>query len=213
MATDYFSDQETFLTNHPLPTPAGTPYSSLSRRTSTHETPGSDVPSSPPPLPHDNSSSWDDAANDESISVLDPRRFTPTLHANLVSEILNLRRELDSKHRFIDDLETNLDTARSENDALAKQLSSSNKESKAVKRQLQHFETETLAALEEIAGERDKFKETNADLREKLAAAEKRQEAKMTTLPRCTTCGLAKKKSGQEKNEFWSDVFMCQRPA
>ncbi|KAI4945057.1 hypothetical protein J4E91_008033 [Alternaria rosae] len=174
MATDYFSDQETFLTNHPLPTPAGTPYSSLSRRASTHETPGSDIPSSPPPLLQDNSSSWDDAANDENISILDPRRFTPTLHANLVSEILNLRRELDSKHRFIDDLETNLDTARSENDSLAKQLSSSNKESKTVKRQLQHFETETLAALEEIAGERDKFKETNADLREKLAAAEKR---------------------------------------
>jgi hypothetical protein len=174
MSTDYFSDQENFLTNHPLPTPVGTPYSSLSRTASTYDTPGSDVPSSPPPLPPDNSSSWDDAANNENISILDPRRFTPTLHANLVSEILNLRRELDSKHRFIDDLETSLHTARTDNDSLAKQLSSSTKESKAVKRQLQHFETETLAALEEIAGERDKFKETNADLREKLAAAEKR---------------------------------------
>ncbi|KAL1794306.1 hypothetical protein ACET3X_007727 [Alternaria dauci] len=174
MSTDYFSDQEAFLTNHPLPTPVGTPYSSLSRTTSRYDTPGSDIPSSPPPFPPDHSFSSEDAANDENISVLDPRRFTPTLHANLVSEILNLRRELDSKHKFIDDLETSLHTARTDNDALAKQLSSSVKESKAAKRQLQHFETETLAALDEIAGERDKFKETNADLREKLAAAEKR---------------------------------------
>ena len=175
MSTDYFSDQETFLTNHPLPTPVGTPYSSLSRTTSRYDTtPGSDIPSSPPPFPPDHSFSSEDAANDENISVLDPRRFTPTLHANLVSEILNLRRELDSKHKFIDDLETSLHTARTDNDALAKQLSSTTKESKTAKRQLQHFETETLAALEEIAGERDKFKETNADLREKLAAAEKR---------------------------------------
>ncbi|KAG9186185.1 hypothetical protein G6011_02741 [Alternaria panax] len=174
MSTDYFSDQETFLTNHPLPTPVGTPYSSLSRTTSRYDTPGSDIPSSPPPFPPDHSFSSEDAANDENISVLDPRRFTPTLHANLVSEILNLRRELDSKHKFIDDLEISLHTARNDNDALAKQLSSSTKESKSAKRQLQHFETESLAALEEIAGERDKLKETNADLREKLAAAEKR---------------------------------------
>ena len=137
MSTDYFSDQETFLTNHPLPTPVGTPYSSLSRTTSRYDTtPGSDIPSSPPPFPPDHSFSSEDAANDENISVLDPRRFTPTLHANLVSEILNLRRELDSKHKFIDDLETSLHTARTDNDALAKQLSSTTKESKTAKRQL-----------------------------------------------------------------------------
>lgn len=174
MSTDYFSDQEAFSVNHPLPTPVGTPYDSLSRQTSRYDGPSSDITSSPPPLPPDPGFSSDDAANDERISILDPRRFTPTLHANLVSEILNLRRELDSKHRFIDDLETNLDTTRTDNESLAKQLASSNKEGKAVKRQLQHFENETLAALEEIAGERDKMKEANADLRQKLAAAEKR---------------------------------------
>ena len=174
MSTDYFSDQE-FTSNHPLPTPAGTPYSSLSRRNSKYDGPSSDVASSPPPLPPDPGfTSSDDFANDENISILDPRRFTPTLHANLVSEILNLRRELDSKHRFIDDLESNLHATRTDNDVLAKQLSASAKENKQVKRQLQHFENETLAALEEIADERDKTKAANADLREKLAAAEKR---------------------------------------
>jgi hypothetical protein len=174
MTTDYFSDQEVFTSNHPLPTPVGTPYHSLSRRTSRYEALGCEISSSPPPLPPDPCFSSDDAANDENISILDPRRFTPTLHANLVSEILNLRRELDSKHRFIDDLETNLHAVRIDNDSLVKQLSASTKEGKSVKRQLQHFEDETLAALEEIAGERDKTKEANADLREKLTVAERK---------------------------------------
>lgn len=174
MSTDYYSDSEAFAASRSLPTPAGTPYDSLSRRSSHHEIPVSDIGSSPPPMPPDRGFSSGDAANDENISILDPRRFTPTLHANLVSEILNLRRELDSKHRFIDDLEANLDSARSDNETLAKQLASSNKECKIAKRQLQHFENETLSALEEIAGERDKMKEANVDLRQKLAAAEKR---------------------------------------
>ncbi|KAF1848502.1 uncharacterized protein K460DRAFT_75833 [Cucurbitaria berberidis CBS 394.84] len=174
MANDYFSDQEDYITNQPLPSPAGTPYHSLSRRTSRYGTPASEIASSPAPLPPDPRNGPEDAANDENISILDPRRFTPTLHANLVSEILNLRRELDSKHRFIEDLETDLYTVRIENDSLSKQLSSSTKEGKAARRQLQHFENETLAAIEEIAGERDKTKEANADLREKLEAAEKK---------------------------------------
>ncbi|EUC32059.1 hypothetical protein COCCADRAFT_99657 [Bipolaris zeicola 26-R-13] len=174
MSTDYYSDSEAFAASRSLPTPAGTPYDSLSRRSSHHEIPVSDIGSSPPPMPPDRGFGSGDAANDENISILDPRRFTPTLHANLVSEILNLRRELDSKHRFIDDLEANLDAARSDNETLAKQLASSNKECKVAKRQLQHFENETLSALEEIAGERDKMKEANVDLRQKLAAAEKR---------------------------------------
>ncbi|KAL5120777.1 hypothetical protein ACEQ8H_001258 [Pleosporales sp. CAS-2024a] len=177
MATDYFSENEAFITNHPLPSPADTTYHSLSRRTSRYGTPVSDVPSSPAPFPPDAHISSEDTANDENISVLDPRRFTPTLHANLVSEILNLRRELDSKHKFIEDLETNLHTVRDDNDSLAKQLSSATKESRNAKRQLQHFEHETLAALEEIAGERDKMKDTNADLRVKLEAALKKSRS------------------------------------
>ncbi|KAL6710589.1 hypothetical protein ACN47E_008637 [Coniothyrium glycines] len=174
MAIDYFSENEAFITSQPLLSPAGTPYQSLSRRNSRFSTPSSEIPSSPAPLPPDPRNGHDDAANDENISILDPRRFTPTLHANLVSEILNLRRELDSKHKFIEDLEVNLHTVRTDNDSLSKQLSSSVKESKAAKRQLQHFETETLAALEEIASERDKSKATNVDLKEKLEAAQKK---------------------------------------
>jgi hypothetical protein len=174
MATDYFSENEAFITNQPLPSPVGTPYNSVSRRTSRYGTPISDMPSSPAPFPPDPRRNMEDSANDESISVLDPRRFTPTLQANLVSEILNLRRELDSKHKFIEDLETTLHATRDDNDSLAKQLSSAAKESRNAKRQLQHFENETLAALEEIAGERDKIKESNVDLKAKLETAHKK---------------------------------------
>lgn len=177
MSTDYFSDQEAFITGQPLPSPAGTPYTS-SQRNSNYDALDSEIASSPPPLPSNPyPETEDETANNESISILDPRRFTPTLHANLVSEILNLRRELDSKHRFIEDVESNLHTARTENDSLMKQLSSSAKDNRTAKRQLQHFENEMLAALEEIAGERDKLKDTNADLKSKLEAAEKRSRS------------------------------------
>ncbi|KAF2031101.1 hypothetical protein EK21DRAFT_111342 [Setomelanomma holmii] len=177
MATNYFSDNEAFISSHPLPSPAGTPYHSVSRRTSRYGTPVSDVRSSPLPLPPDPNMSTEDTANDENISILDPRRFTPTLHANLVSEILSLRRELDFKHRFIEDLETNLHATRGNNETLSQQLASASKDSRNAKRQLQHFETETLAALEEIAGERDKMKEANADLRVKLEATQKKSRS------------------------------------
>lgn len=179
MTTDYFSDQEAFTTSMPLPSPVGTPYTS-SRRNSDYDAPGSEITSSPPPLPSNRypyPETEDETANNEPISILDPRRFTPTLHANLVSEILNLRRELDSKHRFIEDVEANLHTARTENDSLVKQLSSTAKDNRTAKRQLQHFENEMLAALEEIAGERDKLKDANADLKSKLEMTEKRSRS------------------------------------
>ena len=169
MATDYFSENEAFIISQPLPSPAGTPY--MSRRTSRYGTPSNE---NAPPLPPNPFGVNEDAVNNESISILDPRRFTPTLHANLVSEILNLRRELDSKHKFIDDVEATLHTTRTENESLVKQLSSSTKEIRTVKRQFRDFEKEMLAALEEIAGERDQVKESNVDLKAKLEAADKK---------------------------------------
>ncbi|KAF2198386.1 hypothetical protein GQ43DRAFT_164034 [Delitschia confertaspora ATCC 74209] len=172
MATDYFQDHE-YVTNQALPSPAGTPYYSLSQRSSRYGTPGTGPSSSPPPRPlddHDGS----DFANDENISILDPRRFTPTLHASLVSEILSLRRELDSKHKFIEDLETSLEATRNDNDALASQLSATTKENRAVKRQLEQLENGTVSAIEELAGERDKVKETTADLKLKLESTQKK---------------------------------------
>ncbi|KAF2402579.1 hypothetical protein EJ06DRAFT_520530 [Trichodelitschia bisporula] len=193
MATsDYFGDLEAVGSGTALPSPVDTPYQtpmiSRSRRSSrpgTRSRAGSSSPpplpsSSPPPMPHsspgtnnDEYKNNDNDANDDSV-LCDPRRFTPTLHASLVSEILNLRRELDSKHKFIEDLEGNLQAARNEKEDIAEQLSNSDKDRRTLKRQFQQLEHGTLAALEEMAKDRDDTKESNVDLKAKLEAAQKR---------------------------------------
>src|SRR5215469_11010372 len=191
--TDYFADLEGFGTGPSLPSPSDTPYQtprpSMSRRSSRHGTASRGGSSSPPPMPSSSPAvpasspntmggseyqNPDDVANDESISILDPRRFTPTLHANLVSEILSLRRELDSKHKFIEDLESNLQSTKHEKEDLYEKLQNSDKDRRNLKRQFQQLEHGTLAALEELAKDRDSAKESNTDLRQKLEAAQKR---------------------------------------
>lgn len=136
--------------------------------------------SSPPPLPSDdrytkrrsNGSIHD--ATDESISPLDPRRFTPTLHASLVSEILSLRRDLEGKTKDIDQLENSLHTAQAENDSLSGSLAATSKETRSLKRQMQLLEGGTLNALNEIAQERDTAQSELTDLRKRFEQASKR---------------------------------------
>ncbi|KAF2417102.1 hypothetical protein EJ08DRAFT_703499 [Tothia fuscella] len=189
---DYFSDLGGFgsgqAQSSPSETPFHTPRPSMSRRSSRPSTSrgGSSSPppmpsSSPPPLPgsastsrHDDSFHSGMKMQDEDDILIDPRRFTPTLHNSLVSEILNLRRELDSKHKFIEDLESNLKNARDERDEIAKQFSHADKDRRAVRRQFQQLEHGTLAALEELAKDRDGAKESNVDLRTKLETAQKK---------------------------------------
>ncbi|KAF1985731.1 hypothetical protein K402DRAFT_99564 [Aulographum hederae CBS 113979] len=130
--------------------------------------------SPPPPLPEMPRKNSADVANDESISILDPRRFTPTLHASLVSEILSLRRELETKHKFIEDLEINLQNSKGDNDALNCKLSQSVKDQRSTKRQLQQIETGTLAALEEMAKDRDDTKKANIELKSKIETLEQK---------------------------------------
>ncbi|KAF2753794.1 hypothetical protein EJ05DRAFT_171847 [Pseudovirgaria hyperparasitica] len=176
---DYFSEQDVHHTPHAaLPTPSDTPYHTpvpSSRRSSRFGTP-SPLPlsSSPPPLPPDPASQATDPANDEKISILDPRRFTPTLHANLVSEILTLRRELDSKHRYIEGIETDLEAAKSENDALNQEISQRDKKNRSLKSQLKHFEDETMSALDQLAKEKEDITAANQELKTRLEASQKR---------------------------------------
>ncbi|CAI6334599.1 unnamed protein product [Periconia digitata] len=178
MANDYFSDNEAYITNQPLPSPSSTIYQSVSRRTSRYGTPLDDNGPLTAPLPPDPRDDQEEVEPPpvaaQNVSFLDPRRFTPTLHASLVSEILSLRRELDSKHKFIEDLETSFHGVRTENDALEKQLAASTKEARGAKRQLQQFENGTLSALEEIVGERDRIQEANTDLKAKLEGIQRK---------------------------------------
>ena len=172
-------------TNHSLPSPTDTPYrtpsSSRSRRSRTLDSISPE--SSPPPLPADDksvrrrSNESVDPATDENISPLDPRRFTPTLHASLVAEILSLRRDLEDKTKDIEHLEGDLHSTRQENESLAEQLATNAKESRALKRQMHLLEGGTLTALSDIASERDTAQTELADLRKRLEQSQKKARA------------------------------------
>lgn len=171
------------VAGHTLPTPTDTPQRTSSRRFS-HESPhvASSSPffsSSPPQSYHEDDSQIighqgnKNTRNDESKSALDPRRFTPTLHASLVSEILSLRREIGSQNNLVENLEENLHSARIENESLNNSLRSSAKESRSIKRQMQLLEGGTLSALGDLARERDEAFETLVDTRRRLEASQK----------------------------------------
>ncbi|KAL1866782.1 hypothetical protein Plec18167_008916 [Paecilomyces lecythidis] len=116
--------------------------------------------------------------NDGPLAALDPRRFTPTLHASLVSEILALRRELESKTKVIDALETSLDDSRTENEALNESLSKSSRETSSLKRQLQLLEGGSSSAVTELAKERDEALENISEVRKRLEQAQKKARSR-----------------------------------
>ncbi|KAK8206529.1 hypothetical protein M8818_004362 [Zalaria obscura] len=172
MTTDYFSDYQSFITSKSLPSPADTPYDTPnlgSRRSSRHRIPGRTSTSTPPPLPADVAD-----RQDGKQPAYDPKRFTPTLHASLVSEILNLRRELDSKHSFIDNLESSFHAVKEENDTLTNRLLEHNKQSRLNQRKLDHFEQGASDAIEELLEEKESQTAANEELRAKIDALNKK---------------------------------------
>ncbi|KIX01320.1 uncharacterized protein Z518_09045 [Rhinocladiella mackenziei CBS 650.93] len=172
--------------NYSLPSPTDTPYrtpsSSQSLRSRRYE--DMSPSSTPPPMPDDratkrrsNDSSQSNPALDENISPLDPRRFTPTLHASLVSEILSLRRDLENRTNDIEKLEISLHAAQTQNEVLNNNLLQANKETRSVKRQMQLLEGGTLSALNELAKERDEALNDLSDLRKRLEQSQKRAKS------------------------------------
>ncbi|KAF8862463.1 hypothetical protein BDZ45DRAFT_723288 [Acephala macrosclerotiorum] len=162
-----------------LPTPTDTPYrtpSRGSRRSSRQKSISPGPSSSPPPMPSGEKGRRDsrDVTNDESISILDPRRFTPTLHANLVSEILALRRDQEEKTKTIESLEGELHETRGEHEQFEATLVSTSKENRSLKRQLALLEGGTSSALSELARERDEAIDTHNETRKRLEAAQKK---------------------------------------
>ncbi|KAK4614100.1 Anucleate primary sterigmata protein A [Fulvia fulva] len=163
---DYFSEYNSFLGAKGLPSPADTPYETpaIIRSKRSSRVASSREHSITPPLPSDSTETPDKSK----YSSLDPRRFTPTLHASLVSEILNLRRELDSKNHLVENLETTLSTVKVENETLNGQLSESAREVRKAKRQVEQMEQGTFDAVEVLAQERDNAKAALDDLRSKF---------------------------------------------
>ncbi|KAE8348103.1 meiotic cell cortex C-terminal pleckstrin homology-domain-containing protein [Aspergillus coremiiformis] len=159
-----------------LPTPSTTPRKGSSMHSRRDSSPG---PSSSPPSPNqsfflDGDCDFQDTVYKDTLSPLDPRRFTPTLHASLVSEILSLRRDVENKTKAIDVLERTLDESRTEAEDLSERLSQSTKETRSLKHQLQLLEGGSSSALTELAKERDEALENISDVRKKLDLAQKR---------------------------------------
>ncbi|EEP76039.1 predicted protein [Uncinocarpus reesii 1704] len=181
MATDWEKERG-YLTQDPS-SPSDsfykTPPASISRR-SLHRRDSSPCPPSSPPLFPTGSRRDAESrnhvhlANDETISPLDPRRFTPTLHASLVSEILSLRRDLEGKTKEIDTLESSLETARVETESLQELVSRNAQETRSLKRQLQLLEGGSNLAMTELAKERDVALESTSDVRKRLEASQKK---------------------------------------
>lgn len=170
---DMLSSELPALVDAPFRTPSRS--SRRSRRSATPEISSSP----PPPMPSERTDrhskrSSRDVVVDESISILDPRRFTPTLHANLVSEILNLRRDQEEKLKFIEGLETTLHTTREEQESLQSALVRNAKESRSLKRQLALLEGGTSSALGELSRERDDAVEAITDTKKRLEVAQKK---------------------------------------
>ncbi|KAL4778512.1 meiotic cell cortex C-terminal pleckstrin homology-domain-containing protein [Aspergillus varians] len=167
-----------------FPTPSTTPKRPPSMHARADSSPG--PATSPVSLPNQISSpdGRSDFEYDDVISPLDPRRFTPTLHASLVSEILALRRDVESKSKAIDVLENSLDESRIENEELTERLSKHSKESRSLKHQLQLLEGGSSSALTELSKERDSALDGISEVRRKLEQTQKRARSREEELER-----------------------------
>lgn len=164
-----------------FPTPAETPTRSppgetsrswLGRRDSS-STQSSSPTSAPNQIPSVDRNS-DDVEDDTDFKPFDPRSFTPTLHASLVSEILNLRREVESKSKSIDILERSLDESRTESEDLGASLSQNTKDTRSLQHQLKLLEGGSSSALTELAKERDEALGNITDIRKKFEQTQKK---------------------------------------
>ncbi|KAL8870381.1 MAG: hypothetical protein Q9174_003564 [Haloplaca sp. 1 TL-2023] len=116
---------------------------------------------------HGRGDSQDNAGDDRGFAM-DAKRFTPNLHASLVSEILSLRRDIESKDRNLTSLEESLHNAKLDNGQLSATVTSQEREIKSAKKELQLLENGTLSALGDLAKERDDVAETLADVKKRL---------------------------------------------
>ncbi|KAH6697108.1 hypothetical protein F5X68DRAFT_2209 [Plectosphaerella plurivora] len=199
-----------------LPTPRDTPYrtpSSGSKRSRRSITPPgtNSSPSIQPAGGRASRRSSKDVAHDEGISVLDPRRFTPTLHANLVAEILNLRRDQEDKIKLIEGLEVSLHASREEQETVQKALAATSKESRSLKRQLQLLEGGSSSALGELARERDEAVDSITDTRKRLEAAQKKIRHQEQDSERIHEIWTQEKESWEEeKRKFERKVHVAE---
>lgn len=159
----------------PLPSSSDTPYQSPRGPTSTLSSFGSSMTLTPlTTSPSLNGQHSYKSTNNDSDTQYDPQQFTPNLHASLVSKVLGLQQELESKRAYIDDVETSLSSSRAEIESLKESQRRVGKEKQALKRQVQLHEQNALSAVEVLSEERDQFKDANTELRKRLESVQKK---------------------------------------
>ncbi|PQE19451.1 nuclear migration protein [Rutstroemia sp. NJR-2017a WRK4] len=207
-------DEYAAAAQYSLPPPTDTPYRtpSIRSRRSSRKSVSPGPSSSPPPLPSgEKHREGLDVANDERISILDPRRFTPTLHANLVAEILTLRRDQEDKVKTIESLEEALHETRGEHELLEERISETAKESRSLKRQLALLEGGTSSALSELAKERDEAVETTSEFRRRLEITQKKLKTRDEEAERVQTLwGRDKDNWEEEKRKLERKVHISE---
>lgn len=119
-------------------------------------------------LQHDGRDEPINANQDKDVSPLDPRRFTPNLHASLVGQILTLQRELERRNHTVANLEEFLHMTKAENEELNREIKEKANENRSIRKQMQLLERTTLAALGDVAKERDDASENLAEVRQCL---------------------------------------------
>jgi hypothetical protein len=145
------------------------------------------VPSRSPPPPRpplQEGDSEEEGDKQEDDSALDTRRFSSNLHANLVSEILKLRNEVEIKGRLVLDLEESLATTQDDNARLNQAIATNNREAREAKRHMNLLEGGTLSALDELAKERDQAKMASQEVRKRLEASQKKTKSQEEDLAR-----------------------------
>ncbi|KAL9617840.1 MAG: hypothetical protein Q9160_007390 [Pyrenula sp. 1 TL-2023] len=186
-------DVHQFPMSSPIPVPFRNPSRPHSRQSQFGDRARTAPPSSPPSSPpedgpdkgaHNSEKVNGNTDRGDKISPLDPRRFTPTLHASLVAEILSLRRDLESKATDINHLEDSLYSVKTENDALTVDLATKTREARTLKHEMRLLEGGTETALIDVAKERDKALEGHSDLRNRLEASQKKLNAQEDELKR-----------------------------
>ena len=166
---------------HALPAPTDTPYETpligVSRRSSRHGSSSPFINSSPAPFPPDTESYFPrlhterDAGHSEKRSSRDSRRFTSDLDNSLIQQIHSLRSELDSKNTVVENLEESLHQSKADNAQLSEDLSLQAAEARSLRKQMQLLENGTLAALGDMAKERDNAVDTTTESRKRLEAS------------------------------------------
>ncbi|GAB7344538.1 hypothetical protein MBLNU457_2364t1 [Dothideomycetes sp. NU457] len=152
MSTDYIASRNSYTAGRDPPSPVSIPYEDWTA----------------PRTKHRESIYDEDRENGSNMSSLDSRRITPTLHASVVSEILNLRRQLESKDDFIDHLEVTLQSTKSENELLEVRLAASERDVRSGQWEAGKLQTHLEEVADDLAKERDSVTVSNQELREKL---------------------------------------------